>query len=411
MNVDVFTQQIQVMHRRLDALYQGVGPSAQLQPELLPLAFKELGTASEELQVAIEELLLKNEELALAQTSLEVERQRYQELFEFAPNGYLVTDELGTIKEANRAAAKLLNIPARFLVGKPLVIFVAEEERQLFHWQLSWLQQAKREQDLKVRLFPRNGEPFDAVLTMATASNWEGKPMVRICIRNLTIGKRAEVLIETNGFNDSQERPKHIYLKGEIIPLKPKTIWQVCKGIVKLSTMSEKGEEVLVGLAGPGMPFGSDLTALQTYQAIALSEAQLVCFSVTDIAASPVLAQILLPKINQRLQQTESLLAISGQRHVKDRFYRLLQMLKQEVGQPVTQGSRLGVRFTHQDLADACSTTRVTITRLLGKLQEQGRIVMDSKNHIILVEGSREEIEKAPSGGNSCQLRVRSGKV
>ena len=44
----------------------------------------------------------------------------------------------------------------------------------------------------------------------------------------------------------------------------------------------------------------------------------------------------------------------------------------------------MSVRFTDQDFAEACSTTRVTITRLLGQLQQQGRITLDSQNHIIL---------------------------
>ena len=134
------------------------------------------------------------------------------------------------------------------------------------------------------------------------------------------------------------------------------------------------------------MPFGSDLTILPTYQAIALSKVELVCFSLEDILTSPTLTQSIFTRVNKRLHQTEALLAISGQRHVKDRLHHLLLLLKQEIGQPVAAGTRLNVRFTHQDIADACSTTRVTITRLLGKLQEEEKIILDSKNHIILKE-------------------------
>ncbi len=386
MNVDMFAKQMQVMQRRLDNLYQGAGTSVQPQTDLLPVAFKELGTASEELQVAMEELQQQNEELTLARAALEVEHQRYQDLFELAPDGYLVTDALGTIREANRAATKLFNVSQQFLVGKPLLVFVTKEERQTFHWQLHWLQQAKQVQELAVRLCPRNSEPIDVALTVATITNREGKTIaLRICLRDITQRQRTEAAGKTNEYDLSQ-RPVHIYLKGEIIPIQPQVIWQVCQGIVKLSTMSENGSEVLVGLAGPSMPFGADLTELQTYQATALSRVELVCFFGAEIAASPAMAQTLLPKIKQRLQQTESLLAISGQRHVKDRFYKLMQLLKHEIGQPVIQGTRLSIRFTHQDLAEACSTTRVTITRLLGKLQQQGKVILDSKNHIILTD-------------------------
>jgi CRP-like cAMP-binding protein len=161
---------------------------------------------------------------------------------------------------------------------------------------------------------------------------------------------------------------------------------------VKLSTISDSGEEVLVGLVGSDRPFGSGLTSLPTYQAIALSEnVQLVCIPLSEIATSPDLAQALLPKISERLQQTEALLAISGRRQVRERLYHLLLLLKQEIGQPVAQGTRLSVRLTHQDLADACCTTRVTITRLLSKLQQEGKIKFDSKHHILLIDESQQK--------------------
>jgi len=41
----------------------------------------------------------------IARAQVEAERQLYLDLFESAPDGYLVTDEVGTIREANRAAA------------------------------------------------------------------------------------------------------------------------------------------------------------------------------------------------------------------------------------------------------------------------------------------------------------------
>jgi len=62
----------------------------------------------------------------------------------------------------------------------------------------------------------------------------------------------------------------------------------------------------------------------------------------------------------------------------------LLLLLKQEIGQPVDQGTRLTVRLTHQHLANAISTTRVTVTRLMGKLQQEGWLVVDKQRHIII---------------------------
>jgi CRP-like cAMP-binding protein len=161
----------------------------------------------------------------------------------------------------------------------------------------------------------------------------------------------------------------------------------VCRGIVKLTTVCETGEEVLLGLAGVGSPFSAlDLGAFGVCQATALSEVELTCFSWSEIAVDSDLAQKLLPKINQRLQQTTALLTISGKRHVKYRLYQLLLLLSKQVGQPTERGTRLSVRLTHSDLASACSTTRVTITRMLGKIQAEGKIEIDSRNHIIVCQ-------------------------
>ncbi|MEP0838041.1 PAS domain S-box protein [Coleofasciculus sp. FACHB-64] len=389
-NVNLFAQQIQQINWRLAELYKGATIAPPKEPELLPVAFKELGIASETLQVALEELRQQNEELVAARQALEAERHRYQDLFELAPQGYLVTDAEGTIREANRAAAKLLNVSPEFLVGKPFVIFIPQEERRIFRNELTRLHEQQRVYELTVRLQPRKGEIFDAGITVATThNNGEGKAVtLRWLIRDITERKRVEKALEKNNYDLKQDRPVQAYSKGEIIPLDPQNLWLVCRGLVKLSTMSDNCEEVLVGLVGPSMPFGSCLTALSTYQATAVSDVQIVNISLSEITASPHLAQTILPKINLRLRQTESLLAISGQRRLQDRLQNLLLLLKQEVGEPVPQGTRLSVRLTHQDLANACCVTRVTITRLLGKLQQEGKISFDSKYHIILKEGS-----------------------
>ncbi|MBD0389054.1 MAG: Crp/Fnr family transcriptional regulator, partial [Nostoc sp. C3-bin3] len=69
---------------------------------------------------------------------------------------------------------------------------------------------------------------------------------------------------------------------------------------------------------------------------------------------------------------------------VQERLQNLLQILKGEIGETVPQGTRLSVRFTHEEIASACCTTRVTITRLMGILEQLCLISFDSKNHIIL---------------------------
>jgi CRP-like cAMP-binding protein len=106
-----------------------------------------------------------------------------------------------------------------------------------------------------------------------------------------------------------------------------------------------------------------------------------------EIEASPQLSHELLPQMVRRLRQMEAILAIAGQRRVDDRLYQLLLLLQQEFGQPVVEGTRLNIRLTHQDIANAICTTRVTVTRMLGKLKQQGLISRDGDRHLVLNKG------------------------
>lgn len=127
----------------------------------LEQANQKMQVTLEELQVAEAEVRSSNEELANARKAVELERQRYQDLFEQAPDGYLVTDIWGNIQTANRAAAALLRVKKNYLVGKPLINYIAALERQVFQTQLAQLQQV---QDWEVYLQPRKGTAFPVTI-------------------------------------------------------------------------------------------------------------------------------------------------------------------------------------------------------------------------------------------------------
>ena len=106
----------------------------------------------------------QNEALAEAKKQLDLESARYRELFDLAPDGYLVTNTLGIILEANRAASELLGTPGHFLDQKPVVVFVDAADRRLV---LNHLHDAVARRhgpvvEFEARFAPPNHESFPA---------------------------------------------------------------------------------------------------------------------------------------------------------------------------------------------------------------------------------------------------------
>lgn len=386
MEIDLLVRRMEGMQSRLINLYGEADPSLLSFSTIPGDVFKELGLASEELQVSVEELRRQNQELLSLQAQLESEQQYYRDLLEFSPNAYLVTTPEGCIREANRAIAKLLNTPQRFLVGKLLATFVPLEQRTVFRNQLMQLSQDDQAQEWELELQPRDSNSFATEVVVTPVRSPDGEvTTLRWVVRDISQPKQVTRQNPESLLDLQQQYPVHEYTKGEFVPLSNNAIWQVCKGLIKLTTFSESGDEVLLGLGGSSTVFGSSLTILPTYQAIALSDVvQLIHIPLADVSSSAAIAQAIVPQLQKRLQQSEALLAIAGQRRVKDRLSSLLLLLKREVGQSTPQGIRLDVRLTHEDLANACCSTRVTITRILGQWQREGKLTLDSKHHIIL---------------------------
>ena len=137
-----FTQRIEKLQSYIDTLKKRTDDPVLADLEV----YEQLSTTLEELQVAEEELTQQNEMLVQAQEGLERERGRYRDLFEFAPDGYLVTDSSGVIREANRAAERLLGKPADYLRGKPLSVYLRSDAQRDFRQALARLTQQEDEE-------------------------------------------------------------------------------------------------------------------------------------------------------------------------------------------------------------------------------------------------------------------------
>ena len=144
-----------------DAAHYQSQPTARDGREFLLAAYEELSIAEEELRA-------QHQALLEAQRLLEIQRNRYHTLFDFAPDPYLVTDEAGIIEEANLAAAELFGVPSALLIGKPFVSFVELHSRPEFRSRLLGVLSAERLDKWMIETRVREGHVISVEATVAT---------------------------------------------------------------------------------------------------------------------------------------------------------------------------------------------------------------------------------------------------
>jgi len=157
-------------------LYQQGGTDAQSHV-VLSQAFEELAHALEELQVADQALHRQRDEWLNKQAELELECQRYKDLFEHAPAGYVVTSTDGAIRQANQAALALLETSDRAIVGRSLAFFVPEGQRRAFREKIVDLLQAATPQEWVISMCSWEGASLEVRLTASVLRGASGRPL------------------------------------------------------------------------------------------------------------------------------------------------------------------------------------------------------------------------------------------
>ncbi len=144
----------------------------------------------EELKNEDRTLRHQKDELFFAYQTLEIGYQRYWEFFNFAPDGYLVTDTDGIIREANQTILSMLSTKQSELTGRPITSLIPEVKHYDFGMQLNWFSGS---QNLEVYLQPQGNEPFYASLSIAPQCNVKNQRVGLLwLIRDITERKKIE---------------------------------------------------------------------------------------------------------------------------------------------------------------------------------------------------------------------------
>lgn len=189
--------------------------------------------------------------------------------------------------------------------------------------------------------------------------------------------------------------------KDERIVTRPGLLYLVQRGAVRLVGTAQVDatggtraartapEEAFLGFVGAGQPFevvAQSPFMLQSYAHV--DQTSVIWLYWNDLDNWPHFRREVLDAFRYQHQRKLLWLSTLGQRRTIDRLLGFLTLLIEEYGEPTEEGYCLPFPLTHAQIGSAIGSTRVTVTRLMGKLRQKGMIKTQGDNLLCLPTGS-----------------------
>ncbi|MDP1680076.1 MAG: PAS domain S-box protein [Candidatus Nitrotoga sp.] len=166
-----------------------------------------------ELQVYQVELEMQNEELRQAQVELEKSRDRYVDLYDFAPVGYLTLTREAMIAEVNFTGAALLGIERKKLLQRRFAHLVSAEDNDCWNRFFVSILQHDERKSCELVLKRGNGSVFYAHMDCLHMKSASGGNSVRIAFTDISERKQIE---EEQKLLDQRLRDQQFYTRSLI---------------------------------------------------------------------------------------------------------------------------------------------------------------------------------------------------
>ena len=190
-----------------------------------------------------------------------------------------------------------------------------------------------------------------------------------------------------------------VFRKDEQIPARPELIYLVNKGAVRLVSeanipqtdeisaeldesdpeSTEDIERAFLGFISAQKPFevlSHSVFSIQAYAHVDYTQVAWLYWQ--DLEQWPDFRQEIYRAFRDQHQRKLLWLSALGQRRTIDRLTSFLTLLVEEYGRE----NCLPYTLTHAQIGSAIGSTRVTVTRLMGKLRRQGIISIEEDNLI-----------------------------
>lgn len=161
--------------------------------KLEELSIEEIGQIIHELDVHRMELEMQNQELQRAQEELADAKTRYFDLYELAPEGYLVISEKGLIVESNLTATSMLGQSRGELIKQRLSKYIHKSDENIYFAHRETLFETQSHQECVLRMTRKDHTIFWARMK-ANIVIFEGRPMCSVILSD--ISERIELELE-----------------------------------------------------------------------------------------------------------------------------------------------------------------------------------------------------------------------
>ncbi len=98
------------------------------------------------------EMELQNEELRCAEEELLASREKYSNLYDFAPVGYITVSDKGMILESNLTFANMLGVERSRLINQPLSAYITDEDQDVYYHCRRKSLETKEQQTCELRI-------------------------------------------------------------------------------------------------------------------------------------------------------------------------------------------------------------------------------------------------------------------
>lgn len=173
------------------------------------------------------------------------------------------------------------------------------------------------------------------------------------------------------------------------------SVFLLTSGRIKLYHITPDGKQTLLALIEPGEMFG-ELAVFDEGNREEFAEAMLAA-KLIRIPKGAV-QQLMEDEVNVamgvtklmgfRRRRVERRLKSLLFRSNRERLVHLLLELADQYGTRTSEGVRIGIKLSHQELASIIGSTRETVTVVLGDLQSEGTVVIQ-RRQIILTQIDR----------------------